>query len=74
MQNITELREKLTGLYEKVEKKEVSRATANTLANIAGKVINSLTVELSYNQFMEISQEIDFLESKATKNRANGSD
>ena len=62
MQNITELRERLSDLYEKTERKEVPRSQANSLANIAGKIINSLAVELSYNQYMESERKIKFLE------------
>jgi hypothetical protein len=31
------------------------------LANTAGKIINSLKVELEYNSMMDIKEEIDFL-------------
>lgn len=62
MQNITELRQRLNDIFDKVSKREMPIAQAKTLANIAGKIINSLAVELSYNQFMEIKKEIEFLE------------
>ncbi len=62
MQNITELRQRLNDIFDKVSKREMPIAQAKTLANIAGKIINSLAVELSYNQYMEIKEKIEFLE------------
>jgi len=37
-------------------------ATGKELSNAAGKIINSLKVELEYNQLMDIKERIDFLE------------
>lgn len=62
MQNITELRQKLNEVFDKTSKKEMSIAQAKTLANLAGKIINSLAVELNYNQYMEITKQIEYLE------------
>lgn len=62
MQNITELRKSLNDIFDKTSKKEMSIIQAKTLANVAGKIINSLAVELSYNQYMEIKEKIEFLE------------
>lgn len=65
MQNITELRQRLNDIFEKTSKKEMSIVQAKALANIAGKIINSLAVELSYNQYMEITKKIEYLEQNA---------
>jgi hypothetical protein len=37
------------------------------LSNAAGKILNSLKVELEYNQLLGIKTEIPFLETKKSK-------
>jgi hypothetical protein len=62
MQNITELRESLAENYTKMKSAEMSIKLGKELANTAGKIINSLKVELEYNHLMDIKGKIDFLE------------
>ena len=64
MQNITELRKSLAENYERMKANEMSIKLGKELANTAGKIINSLKVELEYNAMMEIKNEIEFLKSK----------
>jgi hypothetical protein len=62
MQNITELRDSLADNYTRMKEREMDLATGKELSNAAGKIINSLKVELEYNQLMDIKERIDFLE------------
>lgn len=64
MKNVTELRNDLMEVYAQTKENAVDNQTAGILANIAGKIIKSAAVELSYNQFKKYAQKkIDFLES-----------
>jgi phage-related protein len=63
MENVTDLRNKLLNNIEKLETGELDKALASEIANHAGKVIKSVAVELSYNQFTKQSDKrIKFLE------------
>jgi hypothetical protein len=62
MQNITELRDSLADNYTRMKEGGMDLATGKELSNAAGKIINSLKVELEYNQLMDIKERIDFLE------------
>lgn len=62
MQNITELRDSLADNYRKMKAKEMSLKVGNELANTAGKIINSLKVELEYNKLFGLKDKIKFLE------------
>jgi len=64
MQNITELRDSLADNYTKMKAKEMGIKVGNELANTAGKIINSLKVELEYNKLFGIKERIPFLETK----------
>lgn len=64
MKNVTELRNDLMEVYTQTKGNVVDNQTAGILANIAGKIIKSAAVELSYNQFKKYAQKkIEFLES-----------
>ena len=62
MQNITELRESLADNYTKMKEGGMDISTGKELSNAAGKIINSLKVELEYNQLIGIKDRIHFLE------------
>jgi len=62
MQNITELRKSLADNYTKMKANKMGLNLGKELANSAGKIINSLKVELEYNQMMGKKDKIDFLE------------
>lgn len=70
MQNITQLRESLSDNYELMKKKEMGINLGKELANTAGKIINSLKVELEYNALMGIKQTIPFLEKDQQQKEA----
>ena len=62
MQNITELRNSLADNYTKMKAGKMNFALGKELSNAAGKIINSLKVELEYNQILGVKCKIDFLE------------
>lgn len=61
MQNIEELRASLADNYEKMKAKTMDLKMGKELANTAGKIINSIKVELEYNSMMDVKKEIPFL-------------
>jgi hypothetical protein len=62
MQNITELRTSLADNYTKMKANKMGINLGKELANTAGKIINSLKVELEYNSLMGIKEVIPFLQ------------
>jgi len=67
MQNITELRESLLDNYEQMKSKKMELRHGKELANTAGKVLNSLKIELEYNALIGNKNKIEFLEVKNKK-------
>ena len=67
MKNITELRANLADNYESMKAKTMDLKMGKELANTAGKIINSLKVELEYNSMMDIKKEIPFLQTTDEK-------
>jgi hypothetical protein len=64
MQNIKDLRNSLLDNYEKIKSKEMDLKDGKELANTAGKILNSLKIELEYNTLVGNKNKIDFLEVK----------
>lgn len=62
MKNIKELRNSLADNYEKMKSDEMEIKLGKELANTAGKIINSLKVELEYNSLTGQKKKISFLE------------
>jgi hypothetical protein len=69
MQNITGLRESLADNYTKMKAGKMSLGVGKELANTAGKIINSIKVELEYNQLLGIKEKIPFLEILDEQNK-----
>ena len=67
MKNITELRASLLDNYTKMKADEMPIQTGKELANTAGKIINTLKIELEYNHLLGIKDEIEFLKNPNTK-------
>jgi hypothetical protein len=67
MKNITELRTSLSENYEQMKSKKMDLKMGKELANTAGKIINSLKLELEYNSMMDIKKKIDFLDTDEPK-------
>ncbi|MFL1012361.1 hypothetical protein [Flavisericum labens] len=61
MQNITELRKSLADNYEKMKAGEMEIKQGKELSNCAGKIIQSLKVELEYQTLLGTNKEIDYL-------------
>lgn len=61
MQNITELRKSLADNYEKIKAGEMEIKEGKELSNCAGKIIQSLKVELEYQTLLGTKKEIDYL-------------
>ena len=61
MQNITELRKSLADNYEKMKAGEMEIKEGKELSNCAGKIIQSLKVELEYQTLLGTKKEIDYL-------------
>lgn len=62
MKNITELRNSLAANYDKMLSGEMELKTGKELANVAGKIISSLKVEIEYNTVLNKNKQIEFLE------------
>ena len=69
MQNITELRTSLADNYTKMKAGKMGLNVGKELANTAGKIINSLKVELEYNSIMDLKKEIPFLCGTSEKDK-----
>jgi len=67
MQNITDLRNDLLDNYKKMKAGKMDIKLGKELTNTAGKVINSLKVELEYNGMMDNKEKIAFLDSSEDK-------
>tara|TARA_R110000851_G_scaffold264736_1_gene417351 strand:+ start:527 stop:715 length:189 start_codon:yes stop_codon:yes gene_type:complete len=61
MENITELRKSLSDNYEKMKSREMEIKEGKELSNCAGKIIQSLKVELEYQTLLGTTKEIDYL-------------
>ena len=62
MQNIKDLRDSLVENYELLKSKQLSTKEAKEMANHAGKIMNSVSIELKYQQQHGTKKKIDFLE------------
>jgi len=61
MQNITDLRKSLADNYEQMKAGKMEIKEGKELSNCAGKIIQSLKVELEYQTLLGTKKEIDFL-------------
>ena len=64
MENITELRTSLSDNYIKMKAGKMGLNVGKELANTAGKIINSIKVELEYNSMLGLKEQIPYLQSK----------
>lgn len=67
MKNITDLRTDLLQVYEGLRDGSIEVKTAKELSNSAGKIINSVRVELDYVGMRGETPNIDFMQSTATQ-------
>jgi hypothetical protein len=62
MRNIVELRNELASLFDDLKSGKIERNSAAEMNNSAGKIINSLKVELEYSALRKDKRKIEFLE------------
>jgi len=67
--NVVELRNFLSKELERVSSGEISPAMANASANLSGKILSSVKMELEYNKMTGHNPEIMFI--KDFDNRSN---
>jgi hypothetical protein len=72
--NLNDLRDFLANELKRVAKGESTPATANASANLAGKILSSVKLELEYNKMVGTAPKIDFIkinkiESKKLTNK-----
>ena len=63
MKNIKELRESLTECYEKILKNEMQIKQGKALANIAGKILTAVNIELKNCEMLDKKPNIKFLDT-----------
>ena len=61
MQNITELRKSLADNYQQMKDGKMDIKEGKELSNCAGKIIQSLKVELEYQTLLGTKKEIKYL-------------
>jgi hypothetical protein len=66
MKTITELRNELADVFDKLNSGLIKPKEAGELANVAGKMINSAKVQLEYYALRKETPSIKFLESDTT--------
>ena len=62
--NVEELRTVMSLELDKLRSKEVSASGANAAANLAGKIISSVRLEMEYNKMVGATPHISFLNVK----------
>ena len=62
MKNINDLRNELMALFEEIKAEKVDVKLAAEMNNTAGKIINSVKVELEYSAQRKIEPKIGFLD------------
>ena len=67
MKNIVDLRNELITIFDQLKATEISHADAKELNNSAGKIINSVKVELEYAGLCKVTPNITFLNAVKTK-------
>lgn len=65
--NVDELRNYLANELERVSQGQTTPAAANASANLAGKILSSVKMELEYNKMVGASPQIGFLKGFTKK-------
>lgn len=66
IQNMNELRAFVLEEFERLRNNKSTPATANAVANLAGKIVSSINVELEYNRMIGSQPYIPLLNKKAS--------
>ena len=61
MKNITELRDNLTALFSQLKDGTIDVKAASEMNNTAGKIINTLKVQLEYAALRKEAPDVDFM-------------
>lgn len=70
--NVDELRDFLSTELQRVSSGEITPASANASANLSGKILSSLKMELEYNKMAGLTPKISFLSDvDRIKNKIN---
>jgi hypothetical protein len=64
IKNFEELREWMAQDLKRVSHQEITPAVANAVANLSGKIIQSIRIEVDYNKMIGSSDEISFIKGK----------
>lgn len=67
MKNMTELRTELAQVFDELRSGAIKPKEAAEMNNTAGKIINSVKVELEYYSLRKEKPEIPFIEEQKTK-------
>lgn len=62
MTTAKELRNEMISVFTQVKADKIDLKKAKELTNAAGKILNTVKVQLTYNQLMDRKEKIDFLE------------
>lgn len=62
--NVTELREELVNVFNKLKNKEIGLQEAKELSNVSGKIVSTAKAQLEYNKYSGSKSKIKFLEGK----------
>ncbi len=60
--NVLDLRNELSSIFEDYKNKKITSTNANTLANVAGKIIKSASSEIVYQKHIGLKRKINFFE------------
>ncbi len=60
--NVTELRNQLVEIFDKLRAKEIGVSEAKEMANVSGKIISTAKTQLEYNRYCGSKNAIKFLE------------
>lgn len=71
IQTVEDLRNFMAQELERLRDKESTPAAANAAANIAGKMMSSVKMELEYHKMVGVTPAIPFLKKWETKKLAN---
>jgi len=64
MNNIQDVRTELSNVFEDLKNGKIKPSEASELNNTAGKIINSLKVEIEYYSLRKETPEIDYFKKK----------
>lgn len=64
--NITSLRDDLVKAYQQLRNGQITDSHAKEVANMAGKIINSVKTELAYDDYHDVKEGIKFMDKPLT--------